>query len=111
MVHLEHSQSRERIAIGERIEARAEDDVLPHAAPVRLAELILGKPTPRGEGRAKKGIERRLVAERGVPVDDGERERIIEDDRLVEKLMRRPPLGDPLGGPARSVHGGSLTAP
>ena len=53
MIDLEDAQLRKRIAIGEGVESRAEDDVLPDAVRYRRRQRILGEPAAHDEERAK----------------------------------------------------------
>ena len=111
IVHLEHAQRRVRVAIGERVQAGAEDDILPHAAGDGVRELVLDQPAARRDERPQRAVPSSRVEDAGiggqggvlVGADDPERQRIGKHLRLVEQLMRRPPKRHALRRPAGRV--------
>lgn len=104
MIHLEDVQpaGSERIAVGKRIQSGAQHHVLANAAFEGLGKLILGVPAAYREERAQRSREGLL----GIgwlfrfAARNRHGQRIFEDPRLVDKLMRRTPHGDTLRGPA-----------
>ena len=106
MIDLEDPQLRVGIAIRERIEPRAEHDVLLDAARHHLRELVLDAAAPCGDERATVAIHPRgLAFLRGhgasAQADDRQCERILEYRRHIEDLMCGAPHRDAFGGDAR----------
>src|SRR5215510_888162 len=88
------------IAVGKRIEAGTEQDVLANAATDRSGELVFRQTAADDQQRSN---ERRATVPRvafveegfrrpalGVGANNPERERIVEDFRRVEELMGGP---------------------
>ena len=53
MIHLEHAEGGIRIPIRERVEARAEDDVLPDSGGDRTCQRVLRHATPDRKERTQ----------------------------------------------------------
>ena len=91
--------------IGEGVEARAEDEDLPHALSHRAAGHIFGEAAAHGDEEAQRPPLRLLLGQRdrlvGVLPEDRERERVGEDDPALENLMGSPMSGRADRGAAR----------
>jgi len=114
MIHLEHAEGGIRIPIRERVEARAEDDVLPNSGGDRACQRVLRHTTPDRKERTQALRDgsvletMRLRAQRGGlrVADDHKRQRIVVDAGVIQQLVRRATEGNPLGRPARPDHPG-----
>ncbi len=111
MIDLEYGDAlgRERIAIGEGIEPGAEHHDMPRAGAHGLGDPVLGQAAPRRDEGAQGGAAGRIGAtdlvagdrRTAIAADDGQRQRILEDQRPIQKLVRGPPDGRAIGGGAR----------
>ena len=108
MIDFKDPDLRERIAIRECVEARADQHVLPDAPQDRRTKNVFRVAMPDCEERAKvprdgRAIEflRRLAETRsnlGAKNPNGEG--ILKHGRNIEYLMRRAPFRHPIGSPA-----------
>src|SRR6516164_3828593 len=98
MIHFEDSQTNagKRIAVGESVQTRAEDDALPNPAPNTRRQLVLGVATPGREEGAPAACGRFLRLVRGGPqggtrfrTNDPKRQRIFQNLWLIKNLVRR----------------------
>ena len=98
MIHFEDSQTNagKRIAVGESVQTRAEDDALPNPARNTRRQLILGVATPGREEGAPAAFGRFLRLVRAGPqngarfrTDDAKRQRIFKNLWLIKNLVRR----------------------
>jgi hypothetical protein len=102
MVDLEHSQPGMRIAVRESVESCAKDDELCYAVRNGACEFILGVAAARRHEGSKSARKSRMLlrigAQRGgrFRSNDGEGERIVENARMIEKLVRSPANGHAL---------------
>jgi hypothetical protein len=111
MIDLEDTEMRERIAVGERVEAGAENDVLAHTIGDRGRERVLRDPAADCEERAqhrrdKSALElRRVSAKRRclLGADDTQRQRVFVDERSVDQLVCRAAERDTLRGVTRAA--------
>src|SRR5689334_19481435 len=118
MVDLEHLQpSAVGIAAGEGVEARAQHHVLAYAVGHGLRQRVLGHAAARDDEGPQVTRRQRLltlpVAEnllRRVHADDAHRQRVVENPRLIQYLMRRPAGCDAQSGPARTILAQRLTS-
>jgi len=90
VVHLKDAELRPGIAIGEGVQARAQQHILIHAFRRSSGELIFRQPAPRSHKSAKStGIGMSLLF--GLKVKalakNGNSNGIVQDGWLVEKLM------------------------
>ncbi len=101
MVNLEHLQRLIGVPQTERVEARAEDDVLAHARCDGFPQLVLGQATTNGHHRAKHAIERGAPAVASVEhcpaswPDDAIGDGIHEHRGRIECLVRGALDGHP----------------
>ena len=109
MVDLKHPKLSMRIAVGEGIEAGAEDNVLPHAALDGLRQLVFCVAAPCHHKRTK-GASNRVIAffRTGAQLlgrfrsDNRHSQRIVEHFRLVKKLVGGAAESNLVRGPAES---------
>lgn len=114
-VYLEDAELRKRISVGEGIQSRPEHHVLGDALRYRLSETILGVTAAHGHKGAKdprEWLHLLLAIVFKTCAENGDRNRIVKDWRLIENLVngaaaRNAECG--LTGPA-SFHGSSLQA-
>jgi len=95
MIELEDAEIAGRLeTVGEGVETGAEHDDLPQPLLDRGPRRILGKAAAHGDEEAQGPTLRPLPAKRDgfirVRPEDGERERIGEDEPMFENLVRRP---------------------
>ena len=102
MIHFEDVQPRglQRITVGERVQPRAQHDVLPNAAFYSPGELVFGVTAADGDEGSQGAREGRLRFVRIIGTGDGDGQWILEHPGRVQQLVRRAPDGDTLGGPA-----------
>jgi hypothetical protein len=97
------SERGERVAVGEGVEACAEDDVLRYAASDCVGQLIFSEAAARGHEAAevlRNGVAGALEIA-GVAVgDEGQRDGVVEDAGLFHELVRGTANGDAEGGSA-----------
>src|SRR5215475_11971608 len=92
MIHLEDAQSRMRIPIGECVESGAYQNILPHSASHSLSQFVLGEMTANRSEEAQHPL--RTIFSSGVTdfirvrSKNLQRQRIFEDQRRINKLMR-----------------------
>jgi len=94
MVDFEDSHAGMGVAVGEGIESGAEDNVLRDALGDGASEFVFGEAAAGGhegaEGAGESvmlfGIGAEIIC--GFGADDAESERIVENFRVVEKLVR-----------------------
>ena len=110
MIDFEHAQAFAHRAIGESVEACTQKHILADAARHGFGQAILGEAAPRGDESAQPvgrghGADVAALAQLGFRflTDDLERQRIVEDRRAVDKLMRGAVHGGALGRATRLV--------
>src|SRR6058998_3612686 len=111
MIDLEDPQRWIGISICEGVEPCSENDVLGKSPFDRRAELIFRQATPGGESSTQERRQRRRFVLPGVDLepgchgrlDDGECERVLENDGDIDKLVRGTAFSDPLGGSASTA--------
>ena len=89
-IHLKHAQFGNWIPIGECVEPRAQDNVLPNSLLTQLGELVLGKSATRCHERTKRPGHRMALSfmiDRKIPAQQGHGNRIIQNAWLIEDLM------------------------
>jgi hypothetical protein len=111
MIDFEDSKLGKRIAVRERVEPRAENDILSDTGRNRRDHAILGDAAAHGQERAKTRHEDASAAPSWIGVEDGLRLRaqhrpgqgIAEDRRPIQQLMRGAPERDGGGGVAGTI--------
>jgi hypothetical protein len=104
---LKNAQARIRIAGRESVETGAENDVLRHALPDRLRQLIFGitaacrDKCPKGasDGTLSLFLTRAQFFGCFTP-NDRQGQRIVQHSGMVKKLVRGAPNRNPMGCPA-----------
>ncbi len=116
MVDLGDAQPLDRLdAIGEGVEAGAEDDDLPHAARDRAPRRVFGEAAAHGdvEAQAAQGRIGARLGDRGVRVrpENAQGQRVVEHAPAVDDLMRGATAGGAERGAAELSlsHGARLS--
>ena len=90
MVHLDDAQPVVRVAVGEGVQARAQDDELVDPRRHRVGEDLLGEPAAGAHEPAHPvvaalpGAGDEVV---GIVARDAHRERVVEDRSSLEQLV------------------------
>jgi hypothetical protein len=93
MIHFKDMQSgrSQRITVSERVESRAQHDILANSPLNGCGELILGVAAAGGDECSEGARKGRLGLSDGVRAGDRNRQRIVEDRWFILDLMRRAP--------------------
>ena len=96
-----------RVAVCERVEPGAENDVLPHAARYGCGQRVLGEPAAQGDERTQRAhvgsfLDRPRTDRRGVITEDWQRQRVRENRRHVPHLVFGAVAGHALRRGART---------
>jgi hypothetical protein len=104
-----HAAREIGLAPGKCLQPGAEHDVLADAARRRCGQPVFGKPAAdRHHGAEQRRVQRAMIVGRGQDRllrclrHEADRDRVVEDHRRIEQLMRRAPDRGPQDRPAGS---------